>query len=276
MEPHGGKRVKILMKRKWKWLNEKSSQFAREEDQRKGTSCPHFSPPGCSLTIKVNWLHLHSELSEPSHLLGLQFHPVPAALIKSHTLFFSSPIPNFTLPPTVFFSALPARPPPPPPCPHSIYTPTPTRLLSGGQSECATFLLKQVWHEGRTRRQPTDMAFHIIQAQHSSPVVVVVALVFLLHASAQLELDYLGGKDKGGNYLFVGISARRNKKTKKKKKKRRIYSDENNVTFASKSCFFFLFIRRYIFFICRTCSFIHYEKKPFAEPLKGKEARVGI
>lgn len=61
------------------------------------------------------------------------------------------------------------------------------------------------------------MAFHIIQAQHSSPVVVVVALVFLLHASAQLELDYLGGKDKGGNYPFVGIPARRNKKTKKKK-----------------------------------------------------------
>lgn len=60
------------------------------------------------------------------------------------------------------------------------------------------------------------MAFHIIQAQHSSPVVVVVALVFLLHASAQLELDYLGGKDKGGNYPFVGIPARRNKKRKKK------------------------------------------------------------
>lgn len=80
------------------------------------------------------------------------------------------------------------------------------------------------------------MAFHIIQAQHSSPVVVVVALVFLLHASAQLELDYLGGKDKEGNYPFVGIPARRKKKTTKK---RRIYSDENSVTFAPKSCSFF-------------------------------------
>lgn len=92
------------MKREWKWMNEKSLPW--KDDRRRGTSCPHFSPPGCSLTIKVNWLHLHSELSEPSHLLGLQFHPVPAALIKSHTLF--SPPPNFTFPPTVFFSARPS------------------------------------------------------------------------------------------------------------------------------------------------------------------------
>lgn len=44
---------------------------------------------------------------------------------------------------------------------------------------------------GRSRRWPTDMAFRIIQAQHSSTVVVVMALVFLLHASAQLVLDHL-------------------------------------------------------------------------------------
>lgn len=35
------------------------------------------------------------------------------------------------------------------------------------------------------------MVFHIIQAQHSSPVVVTAAFVFLLHASAQLVLDHL-------------------------------------------------------------------------------------
>lgn len=35
------------------------------------------------------------------------------------------------------------------------------------------------------------MAFHIIQAQHGSPVVVLTAFVFLLHASAELVLDHL-------------------------------------------------------------------------------------
>lgn len=43
----------------------------------------------------------------------------------------------------------------------------------------------------RTKRRSTDMAFHIIQAQHSSSVIVVGAFVFLLHASAQLVLDHL-------------------------------------------------------------------------------------
>lgn len=35
------------------------------------------------------------------------------------------------------------------------------------------------------------MAFHIIQAQHGSPVTVVAAFVFLLHASAHFVLDHL-------------------------------------------------------------------------------------
>lgn len=35
------------------------------------------------------------------------------------------------------------------------------------------------------------MAFHVVQAQHSSPVVVVVAFVFLFHAAAQLILYHL-------------------------------------------------------------------------------------
>lgn len=35
------------------------------------------------------------------------------------------------------------------------------------------------------------MAFHIIQAQHSSAVIVVMAFVFLLRAPAQLVLDHL-------------------------------------------------------------------------------------
>lgn len=46
--------------------------------------------------------------------------------------------------------------------------------------------------KGSARRRPTDMALHVIQAQHGSPVVAAVAFVFLLHASAQLELDNLG------------------------------------------------------------------------------------
>lgn len=43
------------------------------------------------------------------------------------------------------------------------------------------------------------MAFHIIQAQHSSPIIVVAAFVFVLYASAQLELDHL----KVGKETFV-------------------------------------------------------------------------
>lgn len=38
------------------------------------------------------------------------------------------------------------------------------------------------------------MAFHIIQAQHSSAVIVVMAFVFLLRAPAQLVLDHLKKK----------------------------------------------------------------------------------
>lgn len=35
------------------------------------------------------------------------------------------------------------------------------------------------------------MVFHIIQAQHSSPVIVFAAFVFLLHAPAHLVFDHL-------------------------------------------------------------------------------------
>lgn len=48
------------------------------------------------------------------------------------------------------------------------------------------------------------MAFHIIQAQHSSPVIVVAAFVFLLHASAQLVLDHLK-VDEDAHYWPFGI-----------------------------------------------------------------------
>lgn len=40
------------------------------------------------------------------------------------------------------------------------------------------------------------MAFHVVQAQHSSPVVVVVAFVFLFHAAAQLILYHLKKNNK--------------------------------------------------------------------------------
>lgn len=160
---------------------------------------------------------------------------------------------NLTLPPSFQLSfSPPCSPRPPPPCPHSahsIYTLLPLTSFLRWVS-VQPFLLKQVWHEGRTRRQLTDMAFHIIQAQHSSPVVVVVALVFLLHASAQLELDYLGRGQWRQLPISLGFEWRG---TKKKKEKRCIYLDENNVT---KHFFHFIIIRRRVFFIRRnTCSF---------------------
>lgn len=64
-----------------------------------------------------------------------------------------------------------------------------TRVGVGG---CVT--VKKTEQRGRRRwrrRQPTDMAFHIIEAQHSSTVTAVMAFVFLLHTPAQLVLDHL-------------------------------------------------------------------------------------
>lgn len=40
----------------------------------------------------------------------------------------------------------------------------------------------------------TDMALHVVQAQHGSSVVVVAAFVVLLPATAQLVLDHLKNK----------------------------------------------------------------------------------
>lgn len=37
----------------------------------------------------------------------------------------------------------------------------------------------------------TDMALHVVQAQHCSSVIVVASFVFLLSATAQLVLDHL-------------------------------------------------------------------------------------
>lgn len=45
----------------------KTTKYARRADLRRSTSFP-ISLPGCRLTIKVNWLHLHLEISELSHL----------------------------------------------------------------------------------------------------------------------------------------------------------------------------------------------------------------
>lgn len=50
-------------------------------------------------------------------------------------------------------------------------------------------------------RQPTHMAFHIIQAQHSTTVVVVMAFVFLLHTPAQLVLDHLKHTQRNRTHL---------------------------------------------------------------------------
>lgn len=40
----------------------------------------------------------------------------------------------------------------------------------------------------------TDMALHVVQAQHGSSVIVVAAFVVLLPATAQLVLDHLKNK----------------------------------------------------------------------------------
>lgn len=104
------------------------------------------------------------------------------------------------------------------------------------------------------------MAFHIIQAQHSSPVIVVVAFVFLLHASAQLELDYLK-RDTGGNLPIFWDRLRANKNQSQMKTTIYVYI---NVFFHPCS------------FICLT--HIHFksranrhgEKKTFAKLVKGK------
>lgn len=164
---------------------------------------------------------------------------------------------NLTLPPSFQLSfSPPCSPRPPPPCPHSahsIYTLLPLTSFLRWVS-VQPFLLKQVWHEGRTRRQLTDMAFHIIQAQHSSPVVVVVALVFLLHASAQLELDYLGR----GQWRQLPISLGFEWRGTKKKRKRDASIWMKTMLPSTQILFFFHFIiiRRRVFFIRRnTCSF---------------------
>lgn len=47
------------------------------------------------------------------------------------------------------------------------------------------------------------MAFHIIQAQHSSTVIVVMAFVFLLHTPAQLVLDNLKHGTKSAHILHT-------------------------------------------------------------------------
>lgn len=259
-------------------MNEKSSQFAREEDQRKGTSCPHFSPPGCSLTIKVNWLHLHSELSEPSHLLGLQFHPVPAALIKSHTLFFFfPPLPNFTLPPTVFFSALLAWPPPPPPCPHSIYTPPPDPTPFRRPEWVCKLPAKAsvTWGEDSASAYWHGVSHHPGSAQLPGRCCCGPCV-----SSSCIGTAWTWLPGRKGQRRQLPVCWDSSKEEQKKKKKRRIYSDENNVTFAPKSCSFFSYSyssgATFPLSVATHVHFIHYEKKPFAQPLKGKEARVGI
>lgn len=44
----------------------------------------------------------------------------------------------------------------------------------------------------------TDMALHVVQAQHGSSVVVVAAFLVLLPAAAQLVLDHLLKRAHGG------------------------------------------------------------------------------
>lgn len=244
LEPQEGRGWKYWWRQNLSGWMKRAASLPRKDDGR------HFWLAGCSLSIKVHWLYLlHWEWSERSHLLGLQFHPVPAALIKPHTPFpFSLPPNNFTFPPTVFFSAVDVS------SLRSLYLhfAPPPRLLSCGGWVCNLSAKASVtrgkesasayWHGASHHPGSAQLPGRCCCGPCVSSSCIGTAWTWLPGERTMMEITQ-----------FAGIRA-----TRKRKKKRCIELDENDVAQACKSCFFPLYNHQLRLFSLSVTTHVHF------------------